>query len=52
MLEQFTLDTFRPGVGTPFRVHVQGADPFPMTLEAVNEIPVSGWRPDEAAEHR
>jgi hypothetical protein len=23
-----------------------------MTLEAVNEIPVSGWRPDEAAEHR
>jgi hypothetical protein len=52
MLEQFTLDTFTPQVSTPFRVHVQGADPFPFTLESATEIPVSGWRPDDTAEHR
>jgi uncharacterized protein DUF6916 len=52
MLEQFTLDTFTPQISTPFRVHVPGADPFRFTLEAVTEIPVSGWRPDDTAEHR
>ena len=52
MLEQFTLDTFTQLVGTPFRVQVEGADPFPFTLETVTEIPVSGWRAEEAAEHR
>jgi hypothetical protein len=52
MLEQFTLDTFTSQVGTPFRVQVAGADPFRFTLESATEIPVSGWRPDDTAEHR
>jgi len=52
MLEQFTLDTFTPRVGTPFLVHARGAEPLRMMLDAATEIPVSGWRPREAAEHR
>jgi hypothetical protein len=52
MLEQFTHETFAPRIGEPFRVHVQGAEPLEMALESVTEIPVSGWQPEEAAEHR
>src|SRR4051812_21609050 len=52
MLEQFTLEMFRPHVGEVFRVQVPGTDPVTMTLETVSEIPVAGWRPDDAAEHR
>jgi hypothetical protein len=52
MLEQFTLDTFTPHVGTSFRVHVEGAAPIQFVLEWATEVPVSGWRPGEAAEHR
>ena len=52
MLERFTIDTFMPMAGQVFRLPVQGAEPLEMTLESVTEIPVSGWRPEEAAEHR
>ena len=53
MLEQFTLDTFTPLTGQVFKVRVEGAAaPLELVLESVNEIPVSGWRPDDAAEHR
>jgi hypothetical protein len=52
MLERFILDTFTPRVGEPFRLHVQGVEPTDFVLESVNAIPVSGWRPDDVAEHR
>ena len=52
MLEQFTIDTFAPLEGQTFRVHVEGAPPVAMQLATVKEIPVSGWRPEEAADHR
>ena len=52
MLEQFTIDTFAPLAGQAFRLLVEGADPIAMRLESVTEIPVSGWRPEDAAEHR
>ncbi|MFN8633976.1 MAG: hypothetical protein U0893_08990 [Chloroflexota bacterium] len=52
MLEQFTLDTFTPRVGEIFRVQAPGADPIEMALESVAEIPVAGWRPDDAARPR
>ncbi len=52
MLEQFTIDTFAGRSGETFRLTVQGADPIDVTLDAVREIPVAGWRPSEAAEHR
>lgn len=52
MLEQFTLDTFTPLTGQVFTIYVDGMAPLKAVLESVNEIPVSGWRPGEAAEHR
>ena len=52
MLERFTIDTFAPLAGQRFAVHVEGHEPLEMTLESVAEIPVSGWRPEDAAEHR
>ena len=52
MLERFTIDTFAPLAGQGFRLHVEGSEPLEMTLESVTEIPVSGWRPDDTAEHR
>jgi hypothetical protein len=52
MLDQFTIDTFKPLAGAPFQVRVQGSDRLTMTLESVTAIPVAGWRPEEAAEHR
>lgn len=52
MLDQFTLDTFAPLAGTIFRVSLDGAAPLTLVLARVTEIPVSGWRPDEAATHR
>lgn len=52
MLEQFTLDTFAPRVGEAFRAHIPARSPMEMVLESVAEIPVSGWRPDESADHR
>jgi hypothetical protein len=52
MLEQFTLDTFTPLTGQVFTVDVEGMAPLGAVLESVTEIPVSGWRPEEAAEHR
>ena len=52
MLEQFTIDTFAPLEGQTFRLHVEGVPPVEMRLESVTEIPVPGWRPQEAAEHR
>jgi hypothetical protein len=52
MLDQFTLDTFAPRAGETFRLHAEGAAPFDLVLASVREIPVSGWRPDDAAEHR
>ena len=52
MLEQFTIDTFAPVAGQRFQVHVAGHEPLEMALESVTEIPVSGWRPDDTAEHR
>jgi hypothetical protein len=52
MLERFTLDMFVGRTGETFRLTVQGADPFDVTLDTVREIPVSGWRPSDAAEHR
>jgi len=52
MLEQFTIDTFAPLEGQTFTLHVEGVPPVAMQLRSVTEIPVSGWRPGEAAEHR
>lgn len=52
MLERFTIDTFAPLAGQRFRVHVEGHESLEMTLESVTEIPVAGWRPEDAAEHR
>ena len=52
MLERFTIDTFMPLVDQVFRLHLEGAEPIEMTLTRATEIPVSGWRPEEAAEHR
>ena len=52
MLERFTIDTFAPLAGQAFRLHVQGAEPFKVTLETVTVIPVSGWRPEDVDEHR
>ena len=52
MLERFTLDTFAPLTGEIFRLHLAGAEPLEIVLEGVAEIPVSGWRPDDTAEHR
>ena len=52
MLERFTIDTFAPLTGERFRLHVEGREPLETTLESVTEIPVSGWRPDDTAEHR
>lgn len=52
MLERFTIDTFAPLAGQRFRLHVEGHEPLEMTLGSVTEIPVSGWRPDDAADHR
>lgn len=52
MLERFTLDTFTPRTGELFRLHVEGAEALDLVLERVTEIPVSGWRPEDAAEHR
>jgi hypothetical protein len=52
MLEQFTIDTFAPLVGQMFRLHLEGREPLEAVLEKVTEIPVSGWRPDDAAGHR
>jgi hypothetical protein len=52
MLEQFTIDTFAPLAGQAFRLHVEGSEPIPLSLDTVTEIPVSGWRPDQVAEHR
>jgi hypothetical protein len=52
MLEQFTIDTFAPLEGQAFRLHVEGVPPVEMRLQSVKEIPVTGWRPDDAAEHR
>ena len=52
MLEQFTIDTFTPRIGEVFQVHVAGMPPLEAVLESVTEIPVTGWRPQEATEHR
>jgi hypothetical protein len=52
MLEQFTIDTFTPLTGQVFKASVEGMAPLELVLESVNEISVSGWRPDDAAEHR
>jgi len=52
MLERFTIDTFAPLAGQMFRLHVEGHEPLEMVLESVTEIPVSGWRPEEAIQHR
>jgi len=52
MLEQFTLETFTPLTGQVFTVHVEGMAPLEAVLESVTEIPVAGWRPEEAADHR
>jgi hypothetical protein len=52
MLEQFTIDTFKPLTGQPFRLYVEGMAPLDAVLEGVTEIPVTGWRPEEAAQHR
>ncbi|MGE3268987.1 MAG: hypothetical protein AB7P40_09585 [Chloroflexota bacterium] len=52
MLETFTIDTFRPCIGSAFGVEAAGVPPFEMVLEAVQEIPAAGWRPDEAKNHR
>ena len=52
MLERFTLDTFAPLIGERFRLRVEGQAPLDMTLASVTEIPVSGWRPEDVAEHR
>ena len=52
MLERFTIDTFAPLAGQAFRLHIEGAEPFPMTLESMTDIPVSGWRPEDTAERR
>lgn len=52
MLEQFTIETFSPLEGQPFRLHVEGVPPVEMRLVSVKAIPVSGWRPEEAAAHR
>lgn len=52
MLERFTIDTFAPLAGQVFRLHVEGQEPLETTLASVTEIPVSGWRPEDAGEHR
>jgi hypothetical protein len=52
MLERFTVDTFAPLTGETFRLHLQGAEPLEMVLAGVTEIPGSGWRPEDVAEHR
>jgi hypothetical protein len=52
MLDAFTLDTFAPLTGATFQLHLAGAESVDMVLESVTEIPVTGWRPEEAASHR
>ena len=52
MLERSTLDTFAPLLGERFRLPVEGREPLDMMLASVTEIPVSGWRPGDVAEHR
>ena len=52
MLETFTIDTFAPHVGERFLLHLEGAEPQPFVLQSVTEVPFSGWRPEDVAEHR
>lgn len=52
MLEQFTLQAFTPRIGEAFQVDVGGAAPLALVLDAVTEIPVNSWRPDDTRDHR
>ena len=39
MPDELTPDTFRPHIGTPFAIDVEGADPLVLTLDAVEAGP-------------
>ena len=52
MLERFTIDTFAPLTGETLRLHLAGAEPLVVVLESVRELPIVGWRPEDAPEHR
>lgn len=52
MLDMFTIDAFAPRVGNAFQIHVGGDEPLGAVLENVAEIPVAGWRPEDAPRRR